>query len=47
MAVIIEEAAPAEIAPMIMAAYVTARERTITALVCQGMSTRQIAARYT
>ena len=45
MAVIIEEAAPAEMAPMIMTAYgLTDRERTITALVCQGLPTRQIAA---
>ena len=44
--VIIQEAAPAEIAPLIMAAYgLTDRERTISALVCQGMSTRQIAGR--
>jgi DNA-binding CsgD family transcriptional regulator len=44
--VIVQEAASAEIAPMIMAAYgLTDRERTITALVCQGMSTRQIAGR--
>lgn len=44
LAVIIEQAAPAEVAPMIMLAYgLTDRERTITALVCQGRSTRQIA----
>lgn len=44
VAIIIEEAAPAEIAPMIMTAYgLTDRERTITALVCQGQPTRQIA----
>jgi DNA-binding CsgD family transcriptional regulator len=44
ISVILEEAAPAEIAPMIMAAYgLTERERTICGLVCQGMSTRQIA----
>ena len=44
--VIIQEAAPAEIAPLIMAAYgLTDRERTISGLVCQGMSTRQIAGR--
>jgi DNA-binding CsgD family transcriptional regulator len=42
--VIIQEAAPAEVAPMIMAAYgLTDRERTIAALVCTGMSTRLIA----
>ena len=44
--VIIQEAAPADVAPLIMAAYgLTDRERTISALVCQGMSTRQIAGR--
>ena len=44
--VIVQEAAPAEVAPLIMAAYgLTDRERTISALVCQGMSTRQIADR--
>ncbi len=44
--VIIQEAAPAEVAPLIMAAYgLTDREMTISALVCQGMSTRQIAGR--
>lgn len=44
--VILQKAAPAEVAPLIMAAYgLTGRERTIAALVCQGMSTRQIAGR--
>lgn len=44
--VIVQEAAPAEVAPLIMAAYgLTDRERTISALVCKGMSTRQIADR--
>jgi len=44
IAVIIEQAAPADVAPMIMLAYgLTKRERTITALVCHGLSTRQIA----
>jgi DNA-binding CsgD family transcriptional regulator len=44
IAVIVEDAAPAEVAPMIMAAYgLTDREKTITALVCQGLPTRQIA----
>jgi len=44
MAVIVEEASPAELAPMIMAAYaLTERERTVTGLVCQGKSTRQMA----
>jgi DNA-binding CsgD family transcriptional regulator len=42
--VIFQEAAPAEVAPTIMAAYgLTDRERTIAALVCQGKSTREIA----
>jgi DNA-binding CsgD family transcriptional regulator len=46
IAVIVEEAAPAEVAPMIMAAYgLTDREKTITGFVCQGLSTRQIAGR--
>jgi DNA-binding CsgD family transcriptional regulator len=46
IAVVVEEAAPAEVAPVIMTAYgLTARERRITALVCQGLSTRQIAGR--
>jgi DNA-binding CsgD family transcriptional regulator len=44
IAVIIEAAAPAEVAPLIMTAYgLTVRERTITGLVCRGLSTRQIA----
>lgn len=44
IAVIVEAAAPAEVAPMIMLAYgLTGRERTVTGLVCQGLSTRQIA----
>jgi DNA-binding NarL/FixJ family response regulator len=46
VAVIVEEAAPAEIAPVIMAAYgLTAREQTISRLVCQGLSTRHISQR--
>jgi DNA-binding CsgD family transcriptional regulator len=46
IAVIVEEAAPADVAPVIMAAYgLTDREKTITALVCQGLPTRQIAGR--
>jgi DNA-binding CsgD family transcriptional regulator len=45
-AVVIEPAEPAEIAPLIMRAYqLTGRERAVTALVCQGMSTSQIAER--
>jgi|HubBroStandDraft_6_1064221.scaffolds.fasta_scaffold108184_3 DNA-binding CsgD family transcriptional regulator len=44
--VILEEAAPAEVAPMIMAAYgLTDREKMICGLVCQGLSTRRIADR--
>ena len=43
---IIEAAAPAEMAPMIMLAYgLTDREKIITGFVCQGLSTRQIAGR--
>lgn len=46
IAVIVEKAAPAEVAPMIMTVYgLTDRERTITAFVCQGLSTRQISSR--
>jgi DNA-binding CsgD family transcriptional regulator len=46
IAVIVEEASPVEVAPMIMAAYgLTDREKTITRLVCQGLPTRQIAGR--
>jgi DNA-binding CsgD family transcriptional regulator len=46
VAVIIEEAAPAEVAPVIMAAYgLTSREQMICALVCQGLATRLIASR--
>jgi DNA-binding CsgD family transcriptional regulator len=44
--VIIEDAAPAEVAPVIMSAYgLTDREKTICGLVCQGLPTRQIADR--
>jgi DNA-binding CsgD family transcriptional regulator len=46
IAVILEEAAPADVAPVIMSAYgLTGREQTICALVCQGLLTRQIADR--
>jgi DNA-binding CsgD family transcriptional regulator len=46
IAVILEEATPAEAAPMIMTAYgLTDREKTITRLVCQGLPTREIAGR--
>jgi DNA-binding CsgD family transcriptional regulator len=45
-AVVVEPAEPAEIAPLIMRAYqLTERERTVTALVCQGLSTNRIAER--
>jgi DNA-binding CsgD family transcriptional regulator len=41
--VILEEAGPAEVAPVIMSAYgLTDREKTICGLVCQGLPTRQI-----
>ena len=44
--VIVEEAAPADVAPVIMSAYgLTDREKTICGLVCQGLPTRQIADR--
>jgi DNA-binding CsgD family transcriptional regulator len=44
VAVIIEPAAPDEVATVIMAAYgLTERERAVTGLVCQGQSTAQIA----
>jgi DNA-binding CsgD family transcriptional regulator len=44
IAVIIEPAAPTEVAAVIMAAYgLTERERAVTGLVCQGRSTAQIA----
>jgi DNA-binding CsgD family transcriptional regulator len=46
VAVILQEAVPAQVAPLIMAAYgLTDRERTISAMVCQGLPTRQIASR--
>jgi DNA-binding CsgD family transcriptional regulator len=45
VAVIIEAASPSEVAPMIMTAFgLTDREKTITGLVCQGLSTKHIAA---
>ena len=44
IAVIIEQAAPREIAPLLMAAHgLTKQERTVTGLVCKGNSTREIA----
>ena len=46
IAVIIEAAPAADVAPIIMAAFgLTRREQTISGLVCQGLSTRHIAAR--
>lgn len=46
VAVVIEEASAAEVAPIIMRAYgLTEQERTVTGLVCQGKSTTEIAAR--
>ena len=46
MAVIIEAATPAEVAPTIMTGYgLTRREQAVTRLVCQGLSTRQISDR--
>lgn len=46
MAVIIEAATPAEVAPTMMTGYgLTRREQAVTRLVCQGLSTRQIAER--
>jgi DNA-binding CsgD family transcriptional regulator len=44
VAVIIEEASPADLAPLLMMAYgLTDQERVVTSLVCQGLSTREIA----
>jgi DNA-binding CsgD family transcriptional regulator len=46
IAVTIDDASPAEVAPIIMLAYgLTEHERTITGLVCQGLSTSEIATR--
>lgn len=44
IAVIVEEARPAEVAPIVMMAYgLTEQERIVTGLSCQGFSTREIA----
>ena len=44
VAVIIEEASSADLAPILMMAYgLTDQERVVTSLVCQGLSTREIA----
>jgi len=44
MAVTIQPAAPRELAPLILTAFgLTERERTIAGLICQGLTTRQIA----
>jgi DNA-binding CsgD family transcriptional regulator len=46
IAVIIEEPKPTELAPVLMMVYgLTSREREIAALVCRGMSTREISER--
>ena len=46
IAVIIEEPSPAELAPILMMAYgLTKQERTLTGLVCRGLSTNAIADR--
>jgi DNA-binding CsgD family transcriptional regulator len=45
-AVIIDEPSPAELAPILMLAYgLTERERSLTGLVCRGLSTREISGR--
>jgi DNA-binding CsgD family transcriptional regulator len=46
IAVIIEEPAPAELAPILMMAYgLTRQEKVLTVLVCRGLSTHQMAER--
>jgi DNA-binding CsgD family transcriptional regulator len=45
IAVIIDEPAPAELAPVLMSAYgLTRQEQAITRLVCRGLSTRELSA---
>lgn len=45
IAVVIEQASAAEVAPVIMLAYgLTQQERKLTGLVCQGLSTAEVAA---
>jgi DNA-binding CsgD family transcriptional regulator len=44
VAIIIEEPAPAELAPLLMLAYgLTPQERAVTRLVCRGLSTPELA----
>jgi DNA-binding CsgD family transcriptional regulator len=44
IAVIIEEPSPAELAPVLMIAHgVTKQEQSLTALVCRGLSTKELA----
>ena len=46
IAVIIDEPAPSELAPVLMLAYgLTKREQTVTSLVCRGSATREISDR--
>jgi DNA-binding CsgD family transcriptional regulator len=46
IAVIIEEPSPAELAPVLMMAYgLTKQEQSLTALVCRGLSTKELAGR--
>jgi DNA-binding CsgD family transcriptional regulator len=46
VAIIIGEPSPAELAPVLMMAYgLTRQEQTVTALVCRGLSTREISER--
>jgi DNA-binding CsgD family transcriptional regulator len=46
IAVIIEEPSPAELAPVLMMAYgLTKQEQSLTALVCRGLPTKEIAAK--